>query len=80
MTVSPPDIAHENVPRYTSYPTAPYFHSGVGLSQFDSWLRGIKLGQTVSPGIHIPYCHQLGWFCGCTTKHTPGAMMLWRPS
>lgn len=70
MTVFPPDIALENVPRYTSYPTAPHFHSGVGHSQFDSWLRDIEPGQNVSLYIHIPYCDQLCWFCACTTKHT----------
>lgn len=70
MTVFPPDMALENVPRYTSYPTAPHFHSGVGHSQFDSWLRGIEPGQNVSLYIHIPYCDQLCWFCACTTKHT----------
>jgi len=70
MTAFPPDIVLENVPRYTSYPTAPHFHSGVSHGQFDSWLRVIKPGQNVSLYIHIPYCDQLCWFCACTTKHT----------
>ena len=48
MTVFPTDISLENVPRYTSYPTAPHFHPGVGSSQFDSWLRAIEPSQTVS--------------------------------
>jgi coproporphyrinogen III oxidase-like Fe-S oxidoreductase len=55
MTVSQPDIASENVS--TSYPTAPYFHSGVGRSQFDSWLRGTDPGQNVSLYIHILRMH-----------------------
>lgn len=70
MTVFPPAIVIDNVPRYTSYPTAPHFHPGVANGQFDTWLREIGAGQDVSLYLHIPYCDQLCWFCACATKHT----------
>lgn len=60
----------ENAPRYTSYPTAPHFHEGVGVAQHHVWLSTIPSGETVSLYLHIPYCDQICWFCACNTKHT----------
>lgn len=59
-----------SVPRYTSYPTAPHFHEGVGSGQYAEWLEALEPGQTVSLYLHIPYCDRLCWFCACHTKHT----------
>lgn len=58
------------VPRYTSYPTAPHFHAGVGNPTYAGWLRRLPAGATLSLYLHIPYCDRLCWFCGCHTKHT----------
>ncbi|MCQ2003909.1 oxygen-independent coproporphyrinogen III oxidase [Rhizobium sp. NRK18] len=58
------------VPRYTSYPTAPHFHEGIGSSVYRQWLRALGAGQTLSLYLHIPYCDRLCWFCACHTKHT----------
>ncbi|MBB4954114.1 oxygen-independent coproporphyrinogen-3 oxidase [Agrobacterium vitis] len=58
------------VPRYTSYPTAPHFHSGIDCGKYSQWLAGLARGQTVSLYIHIPYCDRLCWFCACHTRHT----------
>lgn len=58
------------VPRYTSYPTAPHFHAGVGGATYARWLRALPSGATLSLYLHIPYCDRLCWFCGCHTKHT----------
>lgn len=58
------------VPRYTSYPTAPHFSDQVDANVYRSWLAAIPDGATVSLYIHIPYCEQLCWYCGCTTKIT----------
>jgi oxygen-independent coproporphyrinogen III oxidase len=58
------------VPRYTSYPTAPHFHEGIGSSVYRQWLRALGDGQTLSLYLHIPYCDRLCWFCACHTKHT----------
>lgn len=55
-------------PRYTSYPTAPHFHSGFSE---DVWMRHIREANTsaerpLSLYFHIPFCDTLCWFCGCT--------------
>jgi oxygen-independent coproporphyrinogen III oxidase len=59
-----------NVPRYTSYPTAPHFHSGIGSGQYRDWLSELGTKSTLSLYVHIPFCDRLCWFCGCTTKQT----------
>ncbi len=56
------------VPRYTSYPTAPHFHGGVGADTAARWLAEIDPDLPLSLYIHIPYCDTLCWFCGCHTK------------
>lgn len=58
------------VPRYTSYPTAPHFHTGVDSAKYAQWLQALEAGQTLSLYLHIPYCDRLCWFCACHTKHT----------
>jgi oxygen-independent coproporphyrinogen-3 oxidase len=58
----------ENVPRYTSYPTAPHFHSGIDAGICRGWLEEIKEGDEISLYVHIPYCDRLCWFCACHTK------------
>jgi oxygen-independent coproporphyrinogen-3 oxidase len=51
-------------PRYTSYPTAPYFTETVGA---DAWRT--ELQQTcqrdLSLYVHIPFCDSLCYYCGC---------------
>lgn len=56
------------VPRYTSYPTAPHFHAGVGNGLYAQWLGALRPNAKLSLYIHIPYCDRLCWFCGCHTK------------
>jgi oxygen-independent coproporphyrinogen-3 oxidase len=55
------------VPRYTSYPTAPHFHDEVDAETYRGWLS--DLGTTpdtrLSLYLHVPYCAQLCWYCGC---------------
>ncbi|MBM2715563.1 oxygen-independent coproporphyrinogen III oxidase [Mesorhizobium caraganae] len=60
----------ENVPRYTSYPTAPHFHPGVDASVQKGWLEALEGGDEISLYLHIPYCDRLCWFCACHTKQT----------
>ena len=59
-----------SLPRYTSYPTAPHFHDGIGIKTYRSWLEAITDRQSLSLYAHIPFCDTLCWFCGCSTKHT----------
>ena len=56
------------VPRYTSYPTAPHFTPRVGELQYIRWLDDLADGAEISLYVHIPYCHELCWYCGCNTK------------
>jgi oxygen-independent coproporphyrinogen-3 oxidase len=58
------------VPRYTSYPTAPHFSPNVGDVQYVSWLGELPGQATLSLYVHIPFCRELCWYCGCSTKAT----------
>lgn len=62
------------VPRYTSYPTVPYWSdSPTG----EDWIRSLTtaLGNKDSSWslyLHIPFCETLCTFCGCNTVITRG--------
>lgn len=58
------------VPRYTSYPTAPHFSSAVDQSMYGAWLDSLEDGVPLSLYVHIPFCNELCWYCGCSTKIT----------
>ena len=58
------------VPRYTSYPTAPHFHPGVGSDDYTRWLTELDPESELSLYLHIAYCAEMCWFCGCHTKIT----------
>lgn len=58
-------------PRYTSYPTAPYFHPG--FTEQD-WRAELAASQDPSRGLslyfHIPFCDTLCYYCGCNMVAT----------
>lgn len=58
------------LPRYTSYPPAPFFHAGVGRVDYENALAGIGAEQAVSLYLHIPFCRSLCLYCGCHTAIT----------
>lgn len=54
-------------PRYTSYPTALQFTDEFDPDALhDALLFGSQSPQSLSLYIHIPFCHSLCWYCGCT--------------
>ncbi len=55
-------------PRYTSYPTAPHFTPEVDAARYAAWLAALGDDERLSLYVHIPFCHQLCWFCGCHTQ------------
>jgi oxygen-independent coproporphyrinogen III oxidase len=68
-----PDLAAKydlRVPRYTSYPTAPHFHPGVTGETYGRWLGELDPATELSLYVHIAFCAEMCWFCGCHTKIT----------
>ncbi|MFC2123339.1 oxygen-independent coproporphyrinogen III oxidase [Bacteroidota bacterium] len=60
-------------PRYTSYPTAPYFHENIGQDEFKNHLRTDDSSITnkdLSLYFHLPFCDTLCYFCGCNMMVT----------
>jgi oxygen-independent coproporphyrinogen-3 oxidase len=62
------------VPRYTSYPTVPFWNENINVSQ---WKKGFRdqfkisnVSQGLSLYIHLPFCESLCTYCGCNKKIT----------
>lgn len=60
-------------PRYTSYPTVPYWD--FGSFSMDSWIDTVKSAFNRENGelslyIHLPYCESLCTFCACNRRIT----------
>src|ERR1700749_1441055 len=61
-------------PRYTSYPTVPYWDT----ESFNTgeWEKTVAVsfaeskGEGISVYIHLPYCESLCTYCGCNTRIT----------
>ncbi|EQB08795.1 coproporphyrinogen III oxidase [Sphingobium quisquiliarum P25] len=62
-----PDLLARPVPRYTSYPTAAQFTPDVGRTELALRLDRVEPGTPLSLYVHIPYCHDICWYCGCNT-------------
>ncbi|WP_191084692.1 oxygen-independent coproporphyrinogen III oxidase [Roseococcus microcysteis] len=61
--------AQANLPRYTSYPTAPHF-GPLEEATYRGWLSRMPPAEALSLYVHIPFCHELCWYCGCHTSVT----------
>jgi oxygen-independent coproporphyrinogen-3 oxidase len=62
------------VPRYTSYPTVPFWHQAIDP---DKWQRKFLDGfheqnqvNGINLYIHLPFCESLCTYCGCNKKIT----------
>jgi len=53
-------------PRYTSYPTAPMFHTGVDVSVYRQCLeKASRSDAPLSLYVHLPFCDTVCYYCGC---------------
>ncbi len=57
-------------PRYTSYPPATEFTRQFGPVDAARELAAIGAGEPLSLYVHIPFCSQLCWYCGCNVRAT----------
>ena len=69
-------------PRYTSYPTADRFNDGFTAKDYEAELAGRKDAKKpagLSLYAHIPFCHDVCFYCGCnkivTRDHTPRTIL-----
>lgn len=61
----PRDIAAWSAaaPRYTSYPSVPQWRGGVGSDDLRAAIAA--LDEPVALYLHVPFCWQACWYCGC---------------
>ena len=70
-TATPCDLVERHaapLPRYTSYPTANHFSPSIDAAAYGQWIAALPDGAALSLYLHIPYCRELCWYCGCSTK------------
>lgn len=65
-----PELLQRPVPRYTSYPTAADFRPSVGQEDLAGALRGVGKCTPLSLYVHIPFCEEICWYCGCNTARS----------
>lgn len=62
------------VPRYTSYPTVPYWNDSIDVIQWQSLFArrfsACNEQEGISLYIHLPFCEKMCTFCGCNKKIT----------
>ncbi len=61
-----PELLAKPVPRYTSYPTAAEF-GDAAPADLAAAIDAIAPDADVSLYVHIPYCREICWYCGCNT-------------
>ena len=62
----------QRIPRYTSYPTAPFWKPEFGSSAWENHLKfHAGSDQDLALYVHIPFCEKHCLFCACNTIITP---------
>jgi oxygen-independent coproporphyrinogen-3 oxidase len=66
---------HVAAPRYTSYPTVPYWDTAA--PHVNDWKESVKFSfdqsnasNGISLYVHLPFCESLCTYCGCNTRIT----------
>ena len=65
---------NQPVPRYTSYPTVPFWTEAFDIDEWRSVFKSrfdeLNLVSGISVYIHLPFCESLCTYCGCNKKIT----------
>jgi oxygen-independent coproporphyrinogen-3 oxidase len=65
---------NQPVPRYTSYPTVPFWKEQIGIEEWRQAFKAKFEEQNHTNGIslyiHLPFCESLCTYCGCNKKIT----------
>lgn len=69
--------ASANLPRYTSYPTAPHF-APLEEGAARRWLARLAPGDALSLYVHVPFCHDPCWHRDTHTSVTRNAARIGR--
>ncbi len=76
MTIEPGLLNKYNVPvpRYTSYPTVPFWKDNLDAAQwkqvFSKQFKASNSKEGISLYLHLPFCESLCTYCGCNKKIT----------